>query len=66
MPLILGWINSAGSNGVMQNRWQVVMTMFAVLAFVGCILEYFFTRERITEEDMVETDAFAEAGKIGE
>lgn len=57
MPLILGWINSAGSNGVMQNRWQVVMTMFAVLAFVGCILEYFFTRERITEEDMVETDA---------
>ena len=41
----------------MQNRWQVVMTMFAVLAFVGCILEYFFTRERITEEDMVETDA---------
>lgn len=57
MPLILGWINSAGSNGVIQNRWQVVMTMFAVLAFVGCILEYFFTRERITEEDMVETDA---------
>ena len=57
MPLILGWINSAGSNGVMQNRWQVVMTIFAVLAFVGCILEYFFTRERITEEDMVETDA---------
>ena len=57
MPLILGWINSAGSNGVMQNRWQMVMTMFAVLAFVGCILEYFFTRERITEEDMVETDA---------
>ena len=66
MPLILGWINSAGSNGVMQNRWQVVMTMFAVLAFVGCILEYFFTRERITEEDMVETDAFAEAGKSAE
>lgn len=57
MPLILGWINSAGSNGVMQNRWQMVMTVFAVLAFVGCILEYFFTRERITEEDMVETDA---------
>ena len=52
MPLILGWINSAGSNDVLQNRWQMVMTVFAMLAFVGCILEYFFTRERITEEDM--------------
>ena len=52
MPLILGWINSAGSNDVLQNRWQMVMTVFAVLAFVGCILEYFFTKERITEEDM--------------
>lgn len=52
MPLILGWINSAGSNDVLQNRWQMVMTVFAVLAFVGCVLEYFFTRERITEEDM--------------
>ena len=52
MPLILGWINSASGNDVTQNRWQMVMTVFAVLAFVGCILEYFFTRERITEEDM--------------
>ena len=52
MPLILGWINSASGNNVTQNRWQMVMTVFAVLAFVGCILEYFFTRERITEEDM--------------
>ena len=56
MPLILGWINSAGSNNVLQNRWQMVMTVFAVLAFVGCVLEYFFTRERITEEDMVELE----------
>ncbi len=52
MPLILGWINSASGNDVTQNRWQMVMTVFAVLAFVGCVLEYFFTRERITEEDM--------------
>lgn len=54
MPLILGWINSASGNDVTQNRWQMVMTVFAVLAFVGCVLEYFFTRERITEEDIVE------------
>ena len=56
MPLILGWINSASGNDVTQNRWQMVMTVFAVLAFVGCVLEYFFTRERITEEDMVEPE----------
>ena len=61
MPLILGWINSAGSNDVLQNRWQMVMTVFAVLAFAGCILEYFFTRERITEEDMVEPEGEMES-----
>ena len=49
-------LNSASGNDVTQNRWQMVMTVFAVLAFVGCVLEYFFTRERITEEDMVELE----------
>ena len=52
MPLVLGWIKSAGEAGGIQNRWQLVMTVFSVIAFVGCILEYLFTRERITEEDM--------------
>lgn len=28
------------------------MTAFALAAFAGCILEYLFTRERITEEDI--------------
>lgn len=50
MPLILGWINSAAGSDV-QARWQLVMTVFSLLAFVGCVLEYLFTRERITEED---------------
>lgn len=60
MPLVLGWIrNSPTSLGgvevghmVIQNRWQVIMTAFSVAAFLGCMLEYFFTRERITEEDL--------------
>ena len=52
MPLVLGWIKSAGEAGGIQNRWQLVMTVFSIIAFVGCILEYLFTRERITEEDM--------------
>ena len=54
MPAILGWIRSAATNDVVQNRWQLVMGAFAVLAFVGCLMEYWFTRERITEEDQIE------------
>lgn len=56
MPVILGWINSAPTNDVVQNRWQITMTCFAVTAFFGCLLEYFFTRERITEEDWTEPE----------
>lgn len=52
MPMILSWINAAPGNDVLQNRWQTVMAAFSVAAFIGCMLEYFFTRERITEEDI--------------
>ena len=52
MPMILSWINSAPANDVLQNRWQLVMGLFSAIAFVGCLIEYLFTRERITEEDL--------------
>ena len=54
MPTVLGWIKSGAAigNNVVQNRWQLVMGLLAVAAFLGCVLEYFFTRERITEEDI--------------
>lgn len=55
MPMILNWINSAPAKNIVQNRWQITMTCFAAAAFAGCLLEYFFTRERITEEDWAET-----------
>lgn len=58
MPAVLGWIKAGESLGegylVVQNRWQLVMGLFAFAAFIGCTLEYFFTRERITEEDIHE------------
>ena len=63
MPSILGWIRSAATNDVVQNRWQLVMGIFAVVAFVGCVIEYMFTRERITEEDISE-DAAAPVGEV--
>lgn len=57
MPSLLGWIRSAATNDVVQNRWQLIMTLFSLLAFVGCMIEYWFTRERITEEDISEDTA---------
>ena len=58
MPAVLGWIKAGEALGegylVVQNRWQLVMGLFALAAFIGCTLEYFFTRERITEEDIHE------------
>lgn len=50
MPLILSWIKSAGTTTGIHDRWKMIMSAFAVFAFVACILEYYFTRERITEE----------------
>ena len=61
MPALLGWIKAGEKLGqgyqVVQNRWQLVMGLFAVAAFIGCTLEYFYTRERITEEDISENAA---------
>lgn len=39
---------NAGGN---QARWIAVMTVVSVLAMIGTLLEYYFTRERITEEN---------------
>ncbi|MFA9378327.1 MAG: MFS transporter [Lachnotalea sp.] len=50
MPLILSWIKAAENAPGMQERWKLIMTALAVVAFFTCILEYYFTRERITEE----------------
>lgn len=57
MPLALGWINSAENTAGVQNRWQTLMTVLSVVAFIGCMIEYFYTRERITEEDVIAEDA---------
>ncbi len=58
MAAILGWIKAGEAlgegNTVVQSRWQLVMTVLAVAAFLGCVIEYLFTRERITEEDISE------------
>lgn len=36
--------------GVDQTKWMIVMTVIALLAIPGTLLQYYFSRERITEE----------------
>lgn len=36
--------------GVNQERWIGLMTVFSIIALPAVILEYYFTKERITEE----------------
>ncbi|HWT76390.1 MAG TPA: MFS transporter [Mobilitalea sp.] len=58
MPLVLSWIKSADTAAGVQDRWHIIMLAFAIVAFFACILEYYFTRERVTEESTgLETEA---------
>ena len=45
--------------GANREKWIMVMTVLALIAFPLVLLEYYFTRERVTEEDSGE-----EAAKI--
>lgn len=40
------------SNIESQSRWILIMGALAIVAFAGMLTEYFFTRERITEENL--------------
>ena len=42
--------------GVDQSKWIRVMAITSLLAVAGTLIQYFFTRERITEEGKLETD----------
>ena len=42
--------------GVNQTKWMQVMAVLSVLAVIGTVIQYYFTRERITED----TDGKAE------
>lgn len=35
-----------------NNKWVILMAILIVCLCIGCLLEYFFTRERITEENI--------------
>lgn len=39
--------------GIDKEKWIIVMSIFAVLAFPLIILMYYYTRERVSEEDLL-------------
>ena len=50
-PVLLGLlINDDMSLGEQKNYWLVLFIIVAVITFFGTILQYYFTRERVTEE----------------
>ena len=46
-----------------NEKWMVLMIIMVVALVLGCLLEYFFTRERITEESVKNAEAQAADGK---
>jgi len=44
-----------------NQRWFVLMIVMIVALIIGCLLEYFFTRERITEESLKNAESKGEA-----
>ncbi len=50
-PILLGLLISDDmSLGEQKNYWLVLFIIVAVITFFGTILQYYFTRERVTEE----------------
>lgn len=43
--------------GVNQDRWILAMTVISLLALTGTLLQYFFTKERVTEEAQEQTES---------
>ena len=40
-----------------NGKWTILMIVMIVALILGCLLEYFFTRERITEENIKNAEA---------
>ena len=48
-------INMIGVGGEAQSRWMLVMGILSMLAIPATLVEYYFTKERVTEESMNES-----------
>ena len=46
-----------------NTKWTILMIVLVVALVVGCVLEYFFTRERITEDNIKNAEAASANGE---
>lgn len=58
-----GVYNTLISRADANTKWTILMIVMIAALFVGCLLEYFFTRERITEEAVKTAEAAAANGE---
>lgn len=52
--------------GVDQNKWLMLVSVFAIICLPCVIIEYFYTRERITEEQMLNGETAVESSSLQE
>lgn len=54
LPFFMGLLFVSNENGIdsqkSYNNWRIFVIALMVITFIGTIIEYYFTRERITEE----------------
>lgn len=54
LPFFMGLLFVGNENGIdsqkSYNNWRIFVIALMVITFIGTIIEYYFTRERITEE----------------
>ena len=54
LPFFMGLLFVDNGNGInpqeSYNNWRIFVIALMVITFIGTIIEYYFTRERITEE----------------
>ena len=55
--------NTVISRAEANQKWMILMIIMVAALVVGCLLEYFFTRERITEENIKNAEAAAANGE---
>ena len=47
-----------------NQKWIILMIVMIVALIIGCLLEYFFTRERITEENLKNAESKGEQKEV--
>lgn len=59
-----GWAINTYDKMASYNNWKIFMIVLIVTLVIGVVLEFLFTRERITEEEFTRGDTKTETKKI--